>query len=145
MTEGLSSDQLVLIKLSQADSKTQLDWKHSKEFEYQGQMYDVVRSEVKNDCIYYWCWWDHKETSLNKTLNALSTKAAEKDPLQQENRYLLKQFFKMLYFEECQTLVLRDIKGTPKVHFEFCHNYKYEFHFIPSHPPELNPSILQVV
>ena len=79
MIAGLDPAELVLFKFTRLEAQTKLRWEHSKEFEYRGQMYDVVSSETKGDSIFYRCWWDHKETQLNKKLNILVAKALDQD------------------------------------------------------------------
>ena len=59
---GIDKNELILLRLSEIESQTKLNWKHSKEFEFNQQMYDIVETEVKGDTIYYWCMRDTKET-----------------------------------------------------------------------------------
>lgn len=79
--EGIDRSELVELTFTLTEAAEKLRWEHSKEFEYNGEMYDVVEMEEKAATITYWCWWDHKETSLNKQLNGLLAKALNKqDP-----------------------------------------------------------------
>ncbi len=71
MIAGLKDEQLTLLSFSIPEANKILKWKHDKEFQYQGQMYDVVKKEIRGDSIFYVCWWDHKETLLNKQLDQL--------------------------------------------------------------------------
>ena len=64
-------DDLVFLKFSKQEATEKLKWKHSKEFSFNGEMFDIVKKEVKQDSVFYWCWWDHEETTLNKKLNNL--------------------------------------------------------------------------
>lgn len=48
-----------------------LNWEHDKEFEFRGEMYDVVSTTSIGDSIHYTLWWDHEESSLHKKLNRL--------------------------------------------------------------------------
>lgn len=59
--------ELVMFIFTKEETETKLRWEHSKEFEYLGQMYDIVESNTNGDTITYWCWHDHKETKLNKS------------------------------------------------------------------------------
>lgn len=63
---------LVLLKFTFNETQSLLKWEHSKEFEFNGIMYDIIRSESKNDSIFYWCWEDSEETELNKTVIRLT-------------------------------------------------------------------------
>lgn len=72
--EGINRSELVELSFTPEEEK-QLRWEHSKEFEYKGEMYDVVESKSENGKITYWCWWDNEETSLNRRLNSLLSRA----------------------------------------------------------------------
>lgn len=101
---------------------SELNWEHSKEFEFHNQMYDVVESETHGDSIFYWCWWDHEETTLNKELSAWVLKALGKDPQNKETRNELIDFYKHLFYEE---------PGFDHVHLKINLAQK-QFHYHPS-------------
>jgi hypothetical protein len=62
--KSLPESQLAVIKIPFSDKK-KIRWKeYGKEFNYEGNMYDVVRSEIRTDTTYYWCFSDEKETKL---------------------------------------------------------------------------------
>ena len=65
-------NDLVLLKFTFEETQSLLKWEHSKEFEFNGIMYDLVKTESKNDSIFYWCWEDREETELNKTVIRLA-------------------------------------------------------------------------
>ena len=60
-----------LVKLSFAlgEEGDLLEWEHSREFRYRGEMYDVARAEQTTDSISYWCHHDVKETSLRREIS----------------------------------------------------------------------------
>jgi hypothetical protein len=97
MIEGMDKDELVLIKLSREASGTLIRWEHPGEFEYNHQMYDVVESGIQGDTVYYWCWWDHAETRLNRQLAELVLKAFRSDPQRKEKQERLNTYFQSLY------------------------------------------------
>lgn len=72
---GKGVNEIVFLKFSNQETETKLRWKHPKEFEYDGQMYDVISKEIIGDSIIYKCWWDHEETKLNKRLKKLVASA----------------------------------------------------------------------
>lgn len=84
ITIGIDKNELVLLKFSKVESERILRWEHSKEFEFEGEMYDVVDVEVKGDSVWYWCWWDKEETKLNRLLNALTAQAMGNNPQSKE-------------------------------------------------------------
>jgi hypothetical protein len=93
----LDRDELTLLKFSSKETKTKLQWKHSKEFEYNGDMYDIVTSESRGDSIVYWCWWDNKETQLNKQLAQLVLRSLNRDPQNQNQKWQIQNIIKSLF------------------------------------------------
>ncbi len=71
MIAGLKNSELVELKFSNEQLETEVQWEHSKEFEYRGQMYDVVSRNIVGDSTQFFCWWDYEETELNKKLTSL--------------------------------------------------------------------------
>ena len=100
----MDKDELVLLKFTEKESQTKLRWEHSKEFEYQGQMYDIVEKEIKGDTTYYWCWWDHEETKLNRRLDEFVDKVLENNPQNRDRQEELAEFYKKLYYNRCPDL-----------------------------------------
>lgn len=100
MLRGLDKSELVLLAFTQAENRSLLQWEHNREFEYQHQMYDVIDTEIRGDSIFYWCWWDHEETKLNRQLRELLTHALNHDPLKKEAQHKLYSFFLSLYHPE---------------------------------------------
>jgi len=94
---GKADEELVLLRFSQEETKTQLRWEHSREFEYQGQMYDIVRTEQRGDTILYYCWWDREETALNNEITRLTANVLNNNPEQQSQQERLFSFLKTLY------------------------------------------------
>ena len=92
----MDKDDLVLFGFSQTELET-LRWEHDREFEYLGEMYDVVAYKIQGDTTWYWVWWDHKETRLNQHLEKLVAKAWAGDPQQKKNKDRLISFSKNLY------------------------------------------------
>lgn len=72
---GIEASDLVLLKFSREEAETLLRWEHAREFEYDGQMYDVVETWAHGDTVYYRCWWDREETALNNRMRVLALRA----------------------------------------------------------------------
>jgi hypothetical protein len=100
MIAGLPEEELVLLAFTAHDAAAHLRWEHSREFEYQGQMYDVMHTVRKGDTIYYRCWPDHAETSLNRRLALLVEQALHHHPQNHDARAKYVQFFKSLFYAE---------------------------------------------
>lgn len=98
MIAGIDKEELVLLKFSETEKQSKLKWKHSKEFEFEGEMYDIVETLIVDDTTYYWLWWDHEETKLNKQLGNLMVSALGNYPQNKENHTRLFRFFNTLFF-----------------------------------------------
>ena len=94
---SIPQDDQLLWKFSAEDARLKLDWEHSREFEYKGEMYDVLRSETKGDSIWYWCYWDRKETKLRKELNVLLVNLMGPGQQNKNEGRQLNDFFKSLF------------------------------------------------
>ena len=100
IVEGLGKDQLVLLKFTNDESGSLLKWKHSKEFEYNHHMYDIVFSETHSNQVWYWCWPDDKETNINRQLIQLTSKELGKDKKNQDYQKRLVNFYSSLYHSD---------------------------------------------
>jgi hypothetical protein len=94
---GIDEEDLVLLKFSKSEVRTKLRWEHPKEFEYNRRMYDVVETMTLGDTVYYWCWFDHKETELNRRLEELAAQAMGKKNKIRKKAERFFSFFKSLY------------------------------------------------
>lgn len=110
----IDRNELVKFTFSDQEVENELDWEHAKEFEYQGQMYDVVYRKEIGDSTVFWCWWDHEETRLNKELIAMTHRAFGHDTHKKEREVQVLTFIKSLYSQEkmqweaCVTLSMVD-------------------------------------
>jgi hypothetical protein len=136
MISGIDKKELVFFKFSKEDTK-KLDWKHSKEFKYNEQMYDVVESEIKGDSIAYWCWWDNEETKLNAQLKSLVEKDFGNNTQNKEKQKKLLDFFKTLYYVQHSELD-KNKSSLNKSEFSYIRNYISYAYFPPVPPPEIN-------
>lgn len=94
---GMDKGELVELTFSLEDSK-KLDWEHEREFEFEGQSYDIVESEVKGDSITYFVWWDKVETKIKNQLAELVSMAMNDDQQNQDNQDRIDHLFKTLYY-----------------------------------------------
>ncbi len=68
---GLFPEELTLLVFSKTEAKGLLHWEHDKEFEFNGQMYDVVERGQSGDSVWFLSYWDHHETKIKKSLKDL--------------------------------------------------------------------------
>ncbi|MGH1433377.1 MAG: hypothetical protein ACRBG0_02855 [Lewinella sp.] len=124
---------LVLLKFTEKESQTLLRWEHSREFEFDGQMYDIVKTEEKGDTTYYWCWWDEAETKLNQQLEELLVSSRNQQPSQHSQQEKLIDFFKSLYCIYPLTWGARTFQSV-----RIPYSYECRYRSI-THPPPVPP------
>jgi len=115
MIAGIDQNELVLLKFSKEEAETKLRWEHSKEFEYDGQMYDIVSKEIKGDSIYYRCWWDYEETALNRKLQQLVAQTFDKDKDKQRTQEYLNAYFQSFFCSELFEWQAKALEGLSKI------------------------------
>jgi hypothetical protein len=134
MIEGIDREELVKMKFTEYEKQNLLKWKHSREFEYKGEMYDIVESYVVGDTTHYWLWWDHEETKLNRQLDDLVSNLFGNSPRNQESQKKLSTFYQTLYFEK----VNFNISLFPQkiiLYLYYQNNYKSVYSVPPDPPP----------
>jgi hypothetical protein len=97
MIDGLDKNELIVFTFALAEARSQLKWEHSKEFEYKGQMYDIVETKFCKDSVTYLCWWDNEETKLNKRLSRLVLESLGNNTQNKENKKRLLSFYKSIF------------------------------------------------
>lgn len=137
MIKNIDKEELVLLKFKKSEINSKIKWEHSKEFEYKGEMYDIAKMEIKGDTIYYWCWWDYKETELNNKLDNLLNFVLGHDTKRKESIKLVEKFYKSLY---CNPLP--DWDNYPSLtlltSIPFKNNYKTTSYPPPVPPPQIS-------
>ena len=96
---GIEKEELELLKFTKEETQEKLDWKHDYEFEYRGEMYDIVERKQVGDSVYYWCWWDHEETQLNKKLTSLMNIVLGGHKDAQEKQKHLTHYLNSLFYD----------------------------------------------
>jgi hypothetical protein len=87
---------LVTLKFGKEETAS-LRWEHPGEFEYQGQMYDIMDTRTTADSVIYKCYADHKESRINKAIARTLAGAAGKHHDQQNKNRNLLDFFRISY------------------------------------------------
>ena len=95
--ESISKELLVKLIFTKDEINTKLKWEHSKEFMYNGKMYDIVESIEKDNIIIYYCWLDKEETILNNKLDNLLYYALGNDMQNETNQKKLKKFAQSVF------------------------------------------------
>lgn len=71
---GVPEHKLLLLKIPRAleeQPNSSFQRIHSREFRYQGNMYDIIRQELHHDTTWYYCILDAKETGLFANLDEM--------------------------------------------------------------------------
>jgi len=139
LKRSVLENEIQIITVSTAGAKT-LDWeREGKEFQYQGEMYDVVRFETKDGFISYYCINDNLETKLLKCFDELLNilLSNDKSPLGKT----AKRIIEMFSLSNCITIGdLVFVASCSKYSIYF----NYSFYFVPvyreifSPPPNKN-------
>jgi hypothetical protein len=108
MVSQLPEDALVILTFTIDEAKN-LEWEHAKEFEYDGQMYDVVETKHHDNLVTYVCWPDEKESFLNTQLNQLAQEASQNNRDQKEGNRQLLTFIKSLFVSASEPTILNAI------------------------------------
>ena len=117
---------LAINKKDLAENKIDFKWIHSREFKYNGEMYDIVKKEENDEQLFLYCINDKKEKKLEEEL-------AKKiqDNSANGKRWQLSNHLNILLSEPVHT---------DKINFEpVC-----EFNFINKHPNDYNSINLDV-
>lgn len=130
-----SKDDLVLLKFTEQEKSDLLNWKHEKEFEFRGGMYDIVSAELHCDTTYYYCWPDHQETSLNKKLDEWLAMSMGSIPDDDSRTGVVLQFFKTLICHDTEHRQLNNITDKLTVRVMPGESRQYEIHLYVSAPP----------
>ena len=88
--------EIVHLTFSEKEVEHSLRWEHDKEFEFKGEMYDILSTEKKNDSITYSCYKDKKETSINKTIVKFIAGFFHHNPLHEQQLSVIADFAKKL-------------------------------------------------
>ena len=83
---GMDRKDLVLLTFSVEEIDAVVSWHHPGEFEFQGEMYDIVEKRHTSDSISYWCWHDEKEKNIDRKLENLVAKTLMNDPQKKESQ-----------------------------------------------------------
>jgi hypothetical protein len=97
LKQGVEAADLIVLAFAKKEAERLLEWEHEREFEYQSQMYDVIKVESRNDSLFYTCYWDKAETALNEQLDRWMANFLQQSPVQQQQSERLACFFKSLY------------------------------------------------
>ncbi|MBP6870478.1 MAG: hypothetical protein KBC43_00595 [Bacteroidales bacterium] len=93
----IEEKDIITLRFSDKEIKTRLVWKHSREFIFEGNMYDIVDQGVDGNITWYRCYRDHKETRLFNEKEKRIARAIGNDPAQKKQSERIKQILKTAF------------------------------------------------
>ncbi|MEZ4929349.1 MAG: hypothetical protein R2777_04990 [Chitinophagales bacterium] len=135
MIAGIPLKELVHFQFDMNDAAFQkLEWEHSREFEYNHKMYDIVKADTVGNLVTYICFPDKQETALNakfrKHLNDFYANNADQENSNKRLNNFINGFYcshisfiyqcypnihleKIGFYAQKLSLVYLDIEGPP--------------------------------
>jgi hypothetical protein len=134
--QGVPEGELTVIKVT-PENESELEWEHSKEFEYKGMMYDVVRKIILDETtILYYCVSDTQETELFAYLEDEIKKSMD---TKKDGKNSSKNLFKLLsgIYAQPQKHVSPVVETGITFTCEYSHHYSSPELVITSPPPKI--------
>jgi hypothetical protein len=114
------------------NKRINFQWIHSKEFRYDGNMYDIVERDEDDSLFYFYVIHDVKENKLEKNFN----KKVEDNTSNSKQQTNEKNTLKILYSELLKDRkVIPDFKTQQKYNFFYTENYISAWQDVPTPPP----------
>ena len=99
--KGNIEEELILFKFNKADIEkglSDMEWIEEDEFRIDGEMYDVVKREFKNDFIYLYCFHDKKESILYSGIIKIINRLIGDEQNNARNITVINSLFSEFYF-----------------------------------------------
>ncbi len=135
LIEGISDHELVLLVFHRDEAEHKLRFEEEHEFEYEGQMYDIVKSRQLNDSLYFWCWPDAKETALNKHFEEQWQMAWGSSAQRRKTETTLQSWIGLRYVLPESLQLQPALLLQTKAHTKGCFLFLADCLFPPSSPP----------
>ena len=98
LIQNTPKDKLVAFEFDMKSKKfLSLKWKHSREFEYNSKMFDIVEADTLGNTVKYICFPDKQETALNQQLKDLLNARYANDEPTKNNARLITSFIRSLF------------------------------------------------
>ena len=137
--EGFNKDVVKILTFAKKDIKNIVRWEYDREFEFLGEMYDVISSKESKDSVSYTCYWDIEETKIKKQIAKLFFSDNEKLPFQHEKEAKMIEYFKQFY--TFQNVIILADKLYQDISLHLLNNkeivfIKQLFNTVPNPPPK---------
>jgi hypothetical protein len=97
--QGIPESELIKFTIN-TEIENDIEWIHSKEFRYKGEMYDVIRKSEDSGSTIYYVIHDPKETGLFVNLEKFVAQEKQNDPLQKRILLDIDRILKLIYIQE---------------------------------------------
>ncbi len=104
----------VWLKFSVKEAEETLQWEHSKEFEFKGEMYDVIESFFAGDSVTYCVYHDKRESQIKKKLKSFVTEFIRHGHTSDKQKQHTTHFFKSLYVSAVTNVSFCDVEKRKK-------------------------------
>jgi hypothetical protein len=94
--QSQNQERIQTLVFSKSEISQVLKWEHDREFEYQGQMYDVLEIHDKGEQVEYLVWHDEEESELKEK----EREYEDFDPKDQERPQSKSSFHLTFFFQE---------------------------------------------
>lgn len=131
---GVAPEALIVFIFTEEESQN-LNWKKSHEFEFEGEMYDIVETKIEEGAYHYTCFHDTKETKFKRrTFKLLGSLLLPENDSQSDQNTNLK-LVKTQFFQTLKTVLLLPVLGDCK-QIDFCFQNSYRSLMVgPNSPP----------
>jgi hypothetical protein len=106
--QSQNQERIQTLVFSKSEISQVLKWEHDREFEYQGQMYDVLEIHDKGEQVEYLVWHDEEESELKEK----EREYEDFDPKDQERAQSKSSFHLTFFFQEI--LLTSFLKPSPE-------------------------------
>ncbi len=134
---GLEESELAQFKFSKSFSENHLKWIDETEFEFESNMYDIVKTISSKDSVIYWCWLDVKESQIKKDIAALVSLNWNRDVPSQNQKDKLVDFYKQLISPQAELLTAPLFSHVGKNDFPYSQKLLFGYKNIPKQPPRI--------
>ncbi len=135
---GVPASDLVVLRIAKVWEEThnaRFEREHSKEFRFDGEMYDIISSQDEGDTTVYVCIHDVKESGLFANLDCMIETEAN-TPINKKSRQSLEQLIAAKYVQE--SLVFNvPLQETILIRSDFSNIVSTEQADVNNPPPEV--------
>ena len=136
---GIPQEQLIMLAFHKNIYYKEINnfkWTKKNEFRYKSEMYDIIKTENRNDSVYFYCFHDLKESDLFKNLDFAVYNYLQRNPSKNKEMFSLLTSFNQFYFTEFNNY-LNQTKPYKDIIYTFVSNITLEGLLLPSNPPPI--------